>query len=382
LQVVWFDLGPKQLGRLLLVIHHFAVDGVSWRILVPDLQTAWDSTKQGQVPKLGQKGTSFRSWTTLLQKYANDETRSKEVPFWAEMLRAPTSLIFDPSPDLQGDTVGNAGHFSLTVPSDITDPLLTAVPTAFHGGVNDVLLTALALTITRWVGERRSAESRALLLDLESHGRDEIFSGIDLSRTVGWFTSLFPVRLDLGGIEMDDAWRGGVALGVAVKKIKEQLRRIPNGGLGYGLLRYLNSETGSMLASLRKPQIGFNYLGRFRSSPLTPWSLAQKERALSGGRDPGTRLAHCLEINVVALDYAEGPQLRARWSWAPTVLAEEDIKKLAEGWSHLLKMLVTYVTQPNVGGRTPSDIPLVSLTQGEIDGLEQRIRARTNQSVS
>jgi len=129
--------------------------------------------------------------------------------------------------------------------------------------INHALLTALALSIVQWCGRRGRGADHAVLIDVEGHGREEVLADIDLSRTVGWFTSLFPVRLDAGGVDVAEALAGGPALGRALKLIKEQLRGVPNNGLGYGLLRYLNRQTGSQLAKFAAPQIGFNYLGRF-----------------------------------------------------------------------------------------------------------------------
>ena len=138
------------------------------------------------------------------------------------------------------DLSGGAGHLTLTLPAAVTGALLTRVPAAFHGGINDVLLTALCLAIARWCGRRGRGGGSAVLLDLEGHGREEIFADVELSRTVGWFTSLLPVRLDPGLLDLDEALAGGPALGRALKLIKEQLRALPDHGLGYGLLRYLN----------------------------------------------------------------------------------------------------------------------------------------------
>src|SRR6185369_4071969 len=175
------------------------------------------------------------------------------------------------------DTLGTAGHLTLMLPAAVTDALLTRVPAAFHGGIDDVLLTGLALAVADWC--RRHVQvahavthhggSHAVLLDLEGHGREEGLgrkegSGeIDLTRTVGWFTSLYPVRLDPGLLDLEEALSGGPALGRALKTIKEQLRAVPGKGLGYGLLRYLNDETAAELAGVAAPQLGFNYLGRF-----------------------------------------------------------------------------------------------------------------------
>src|SRR5215813_6957071 len=98
----------------------------------------------------------------------------------------------------------------------------------------------------------------AALIDLEGHGREELFEDVDLTHTVGWFTSLFPVRLEAAGIDLDDALAGGASLGRALKLVKEQLRAVPANGVGYGLLRYLNAQTGAELTGLARPEIGFN----------------------------------------------------------------------------------------------------------------------------
>ena len=194
--------------------------------------------------------------------------------------------------------------------------MLTRVPAAFHGGINDVLLAGLVVAIADWCRRRgRGAghAGQAVLVDLEGHGREEVFADVDLSRTVGWFTSLFPIRLDAGGLDLDEAISGGPALGRALKLIKEQLRALPDHGLGYGLLRYLNPETASQLSGLAVPQIGFNYLGRFAAPAAADWGPAA-EAAMLGGGDPAMPLAHALEVNALTLDAADGATLTAIWT--------------------------------------------------------------------
>ena len=237
-----------------------------------------------------------------------------------------------------------------------------------------MLLTAFALAVVVWRRNRWQKESRAVLLDLEGHGREEIFDGIDLSRTVGWFTSLFPVRLDLGEVDLKEAWEGGRALGQAMKVIKEQLRAVPDGGLGYGLLRYLNPKTASVLGNLAKPQIGFNYFGRYTVPEGTDWSITSG--GIAGG-DSDIAAVHLLEVNAVTVDRPEGPELTVNWSWASGSLSEEEVRELGEGWFHGLRMLACHVAEPGAGGRTPSDVPLVSLTQTEIELLERRLQRRS-----
>jgi non-ribosomal peptide synthase protein (TIGR01720 family) len=371
IQVVWFDAGLEQSGRLLLVIHHLAIDGVSWRILIPDLKQAWEAVVAGRQPELGAKSSSFRRWAGELTAEAQNLERVKELPLWIEMLSEPAPLFSKGMLDPGRDAVGEAQHFTMTLPASITGALLTTVPAAFHGNINDALLTALVVAVARWRRGREQGASNAVLIDLEGHGREEIFNDINLSQTVGWFTSLFPVRLDPGALDLEEAIGGGRAIGRALKIIKEQLRRLPDGGLGYGLLRYLNPETGAALAGLEKPQIGFNYLGRFAVPEGEDWAIAAEGEALSGETDEEVPLAHCLELNALTVDRAGGSELRATWSWAPRLLNEQDVRDLAEVWFQALEALVRHVAEVEAGGRTPSDLPLVSLTQAEIERLER-----------
>ena len=372
-QAVWFDAGAEQAGRLLLTIHHLAVDGVSWRILVPDLGAAFEAIAAGQCAALEPCGTSFRRWAQRLRTAAQEPARLEQLSYWKATLSGPDEPIAHQPLDLERDTFATARHLRLMLPADVTAALLTTVPAAFHGGVNDVLLTALVVAVAGW--RRRHAQgqgtSSAVLIDLEGHGREQqLFEGVDLSRTVGWFTSLFPVRLDAGALDLEEAMEGGAALGQAFKRIKEQLRALPDGGLGYGVLRHLNPETAPALAGLASPQIGFNYLGRFARDQAADWQIAPEAEALGGGIDPDMPLAHILEVNALTLEQSDGPELSATWSWPSALLSEEAVRDLAQGWFGALEALVGYAAQPGAGGHTPSDFPLVTLSQAEIEQLE------------
>ena len=373
LQAVWFDAGPEQAGRLLLTIHHLAVDGVSWRILVPELAAAFEAIAAGRQPELEPCGTSFRHWAQRLCAAAREAGRLEELPYWKATLSEPDALPRDQPLEPKEDSIASVRHLTLRLPADVTVSLLTTVPAAFHGRVNDVLLTALVVAVAAWRRRRAQGKgSNAVLIDLESHGREELFEGLDLTRTVGWFTSLFPVWLDAGGLDLEEALRGGAALGEALKRIKEQLRRVPGGGLGYGLLRYLNPETAAALSGLASPQIGFNYLGRFGGSEAAGWGIAPEAGAVLGvsGSDSELPPAHALEVNAVTLEERDGPQLSATWSWSGALLSEEAVSDLARGWFGALEALVRHTAKPGAGGHTPSDLPLVSVSQAEIDRLE------------
>ncbi|WP_156727241.1 non-ribosomal peptide synthetase, partial [Streptomyces apocyni] len=367
-RAVWFDAGPDTPGKLLLVVHHLVVDGVSWRILLPDLATAWEAGATGQQAALEPVGTSFRTWARELDALALREERVAELALWTRTLDVADPPLAHRALDPARDTTGTARTLTLTLDEEATQALLTSVPAAFHAGINDVLLTGLALAVGQWRRTRGSDAAGSLLVDLEGHGREDVLPGIDLSRTVGWFTSAHPLRLDLGALDIAQALSGGPAAGEALKQVKEQLRAVPDHGLGYGLLRYLNPETRERLAGLAKPQIGFNYLGRFPGAADTDalW-MAVPTGDLDTG-DPGMALTHGLTLNALTQDHPEGPRLAATWTWAAGLFPEAEVRELAEAWFRALRALVTHSADPEAGGYTPSDL-LVSLSQDQIDLL-------------
>src|SRR5262249_16500808 len=199
----------------------------------------------GRQPELPPVGTSFRRWAQRLARHAEDAGLADELAFWTRMLVEPALPVVDGTLEADRDIAGTAGQLALTLPAAITEPLLSQVAAGWQGGINDVLLTGLVLAVAQWCRRRGRGSGNAVLLDLEGHGREDIFADVDLSRTVGWFTSLFPVRLDPGVLDLDEAMTGGAATGRALKSIKEQLRALPDNGLGYGLVRYLNPQTSA-----------------------------------------------------------------------------------------------------------------------------------------
>ncbi|MFG2007434.1 condensation domain-containing protein, partial [Spirillospora sp. NPDC048911] len=386
-QLVWFDAGQTQ-GRLLVVLHHLVVDGVSWRVLLPDLVTAWAGGELQPV------ATSFRRWAQRLTAAATDPARAEaELETWLDIVDGPAQRLAGRALDPRVDIAARARTVRLDLPADVTGPLLTDVPAAFHGRANDVLLTGLSLAVAQWRKNRgeaaaggvegrpptghthRGGRGTGVLIDLEGHGRADIVPGVDLSRTVGWFTSIHPVRLDAGTIDWAEVRDGGQAVGTALKKVKEQLREIPDDGIGYGLLRHFDDEAAGELAELAPAQIAFNYLGRVDPGGAGgDWSLADEE--LPGGEDPRMPMAHVLEINAITRELAGGPELSATWTWPDGLLTEDDVRELAEDWFEALRGLVAHVSGDGTGtagGFTPSDL-LVDLDQGEIDQLQDAWR--------
>ncbi|KUN96931.1 non-ribosomal peptide synthetase [Streptomyces caeruleatus] len=365
-RAVWFDAGPDRAGRLLLTVHHLAVDGVSWRILVPDLRAAWEAVAAGRKPELPPVGTSFRRWSALLGEEARRPARVAEAALWRRTAAAPRTPLGARPLDPDRDTAATARTLRLTLPADVTGPLLTAVPAAFQAGAQEVLLSGLALA----VAERQGGGH--VLVDVEGHGREEIADGIDLSRTVGWFTSLYPVHFDLNGVDVRDALAVGPAADTAVRHVRDRLRELPDHGIGHGLLRYLNPDTATALAKPSVPLIGFNYLGRFAApsgaDDTTPWAFAPESSALGNGTDQELPAAHALDLNAVVHDSDDGPRLVADWTWPEGVLKEPDVRALAESWFAALTALTARAARS--AEAEYADLSLGSLSQDELDELE------------
>ncbi|WP_051951521.1 condensation domain-containing protein [Actinacidiphila yeochonensis] len=385
-QAVWFDAGPGRPGRLLLVVHHLAVDGVSWRTIAADLAAAWSPT-DGVLP-LPPEGTDFRQWARMLTEDAVSDHRTAELPYWRRVLATPDPLFGSGPLDPARHTAGTLRHHTVELPARWTGPLLTSTAAAYHAGVDDVLIACLALAAVGWRSRRGTGDSSELLLHVEGHGREELpGTHAELSRTVGWFTSLYPVRLDPGPVPATRPEElPGAVLDRALKQVKEQLRAVPGRGLGFGLLRRLNPETAPVLAAAdTAPQLGFNYLGRIAAGTggrpgtdgeagphaVPEWPVVF-DAPLPAHQDPAAPAAHVLELNAHTRDMPTGPKLVAEWTWPPDLLPDADVHALAEGWLAALRALVQHTETAGAGGLTPSDLPLVTINQAQLDRLTDK----------
>jgi amino acid adenylation domain-containing protein/non-ribosomal peptide synthase protein (TIGR01720 family) len=351
---------------------------VSWRILVPDLVSAWQRIRAGRALAPARTGTSWRRWAHALADEAASEQRAAELPVWQRILRGDEPVLGARELDPARDVAATVDTVRVDVPADVTEALLTTVPAVFRGRADDGLLAGLALALAQWRRDRGVDETSALVR-MEGHGREEhVLPGADLSGTLGWFTSLFPVRLDLAGIDVADALAGGPAAGRAVKAVKEQLRAVPGHGIGYGLLRHLNPGTAAALAAEREPQIGFNYLGRIPGADLPEdlrglgWEADTTHRDLVAAPDADMPVLSALEINAVTAPALGGDELTAHFAFPTGVLTREEVTELAGLWVRALTALARHATSPDAGGLTPSDAPLVGVGQQEIDTWEAR----------
>ena len=246
-------LGAGSPSRLLLVIHHLVIDAISWRILLEDLGTAYRQLSRGEAVELPPKTTSFKDWSDKLAAYTQTDSLRAERDYWlAVQQRSFVGLPVDALPAEAVNTVASSRTVSMALSAAETQVLLHEVPQAYHTQMNDALLTALGCALASWM------HTRTLLIGLEGHGREDLFDTVDVSRTVGWFTSFFPVVLDL-----EEAAEPAAQL----MAVKEQLRQIPTRGMGYGMLRYLSQDQdfADQLCRLPEPEVSFKLLGAVRA---------------------------------------------------------------------------------------------------------------------
>ncbi|MGW8327946.1 amino acid adenylation domain-containing protein [Streptomyces sp. NPDC055897] len=356
LRAVW----RRAARQLVLVVHHVVIDGVSWRVLMEDLATAWRLASAGETVELPSAGTSFRRWTQLLERAAFDADRAH----FERPLPGPDAPLGRRALSAD-DTVERERQRTFTAGPGLTAALLGEVPAKFHAGVNDVLLTALAVALARRRRDLGQDQTFAHI-ELEGHGREgrhvAAATGVEaeLSRTVGWFTTLFPVTVDPGTANDLTA---PAYLAAALKAVKEDLARVPGNGVSYGALRHLAGASFTAPA----PQVLFNYLGRFDAGAAGDWQLAGTTGQLGEKRDPRMRLPRALEFNAIAEPAATGEyQLVTTISWPEGMFTDEDVETLGSYFQSALTGLAAL----DHGGHSPSDFPLVRLTQADVDALD------------
>ncbi|MGY4712885.1 amino acid adenylation domain-containing protein, partial [Mycolicibacterium sp. CBM1] len=357
-------------GQLLMIVHHLAVDGVSWRILVEDFNLAWAQLHGGQQIELPAPRTSFAQWAATLAEHAYHPDVTGQLHYWQEVASLPAPL---PAVQPALDTYANAGSLSVELDPETTRMLLGEVPAAFHAGINDILLIAFGMALTEFLG----TAGAPVVIDAEGHGRQEELAAVgagdtdivDLSRTVGWFTTKYPVSLAVHPLEWGQVLAGDAGLGAIIKDAKEQLRAAPD-GLTYGLLRYLNHDvdlTGS------DPTIGFNYLGRMGAGGGQVsgdiWEIREDGWKVTGPASAVPMpLMHTVELNAGTVETLDGPRLRAGWTWALSALDHAQVTRLSGLWFDALAGMCAHV-HGGGGGLTPSDIAPARLTQRQLDEI-------------
>ncbi|EPH45403.1 putative Linear gramicidin synthase subunit C [Streptomyces aurantiacus JA 4570] len=367
-RVLVFDRGPGRSAQLLVTVHHLVMDGVSWRILLADLETAHRAAAAGRAVALPPVGTAYGQWAALLDRHTRSGGLDADLAYWTRTA-VPAAL---PAGRTGPNTHGTAATVTVTLAADETEALLRQVPDVYRTQVNDVLLSALARTLARWCAHD------TVLIGVEGHGREDLFDGpgdlfdgpgdrvdaagsadVDLSRTVGWFTAEYPLALT---VDPDAGWR------TTLRSVKEQLRAVPHHGLSHQALRRLLPD--SPLADAPAPQVGFNYHGQ--------WDTGSGGGTGAGGglyggalppagrdTDPDEPRPYLLDITGVVQD----GRLELGLTYPTAVYDESTVRRLAEDTCAALRDIVAHCALPDTGGRTPSDFPLAGLTQEQLDQL-------------
>ncbi|WP_156803231.1 class I SAM-dependent methyltransferase, partial [Mycobacterium gordonae] len=376
-RLVWLDpVGEQDIsgrsGRLIIVAHHLVVDAVSWRIIVFDLMRAWEQVTAGRRAVLPPAGTSMRRWAHGLEEAARRGDFDAELAAWTRIVDGPDPLVGSRPFDSRVDVMSALDRVQLRLPHEVFEPVLATLPALFGSGAQDGLLAALAVAVAVW-RSRRGVDEPSVLVHLEGHGREEsVVAGADLSQTVGWFTTVFPARLDVSGIDVDDVLQGGAAAGALIKSIKEQLAAIPHHGIGYGVLRHLTPVGASAWQAVGHPQIAFNYLGRIAGTELPAgsddgaWGVTPEFTALTSTPDADMPALATIHINAMVLD----DEFDAQIAYPTTLLAQGDVEELVELWRAVLVGLARHTDMPGAGGHTPSDFPLVSVAQDDLTAWE------------
>jgi non-ribosomal peptide synthase protein (TIGR01720 family) len=361
LRVGWFELGAEGEGRLLLVVHHLVVDGVSWRVLLEDLELGYRQAQQGEAIRLGAKTSSYQRWAEQLQRAAGAAEVLGELPYWEEQLGrrgAAAGAVSLPVDHAGGENLERwARVVRRRLSREETRELLQEVPGAYHTQITEVLLTALAGALGEWRGDGQ------VVVDVEGHGREAVGSGaVEVTRTVGWFTSIYPLRLAAGGSR---------ELGVRLKTVKEQVRGIPQRGVGYGLLRWLSPAAAvrERMAELEEAEVSFNYLGQLDQVLEAGSVLSIAPESVGAMHGSGEQRAYLVEVTASV----GGGELQVGWTYSEQVHQRETIERVAERYMEELRQIIAHCLSVDVVHSELSDFSSEELTAGDLENIFQQI---------
>ncbi|ULH22008.1 non-ribosomal peptide synthetase [Bacillus velezensis] len=348
LKAGWFK--TRSGDYLFITVHHLAVDGVSWRILLEDLSAAYTQAVKGQPVQLPPKTDSFKQYAVRLSEYAKSSKLMHEEEYWRFIEEETAAELPYEKPQHQtgADSIRQTVSFTLT--EEETSVLLQQVNRAYHTDTQDILLTAAALALRDWTGGGR------LRIAMEGHGREHIMPELDISRTVGWFTSMYPVLIDLN--------TAGAELGTAVKTVKDTLGRIPDKGIGYGILKYMTPPEQKTIRFRQAPEISFNYLGQFNDTEdQHTFSLS----GLASGHDitPTWQREQAVEMSAMAAQN----KLHFSLSYPPSRFRKETMEQLLQTLQQYLRDIMAHCTGKEEAEKTVSDFSSKTLTSDDLDSI-------------
>jgi non-ribosomal peptide synthase protein (TIGR01720 family) len=353
---VLFRFGAGQLDQLLIAVHHLVVDGVSMRVLVEDLETAYRDLRAGRQVRLPDKTVSFRSWSVQLEQYAKSADILGQLDYWCSVPRRELASL--PLMDVRSgagvadNTVSRAGTVADLVPADVVALLTRDVLPIPGTQLRDILLGALLLAWQQVTGRD------ALQLDVEGHGREPLGTSVDVTRTVGWFTAIYPVTLHLSADASPVA---------AVRSVSRQLAAVPANGLGYGLLRYI-SGAGAVLEGLPESQLSFNYLGWFNhggpdsllGAPLQVPGPLQSDRASR---------RHLIEVVIIGVQN----QLRIEVIYAGAIFARAHMQALASAFVAAIRQVISDYRGRSVSADGYRDFPMMRVDARQMSAIASQV---------
>lgn len=350
--------GTSGRDRLLLVIHHLAVDGVSWRILLDEFQTTYLALAQQTPPQLPARTSSYQAWAHGLAEFASSKRAEDQLPYWSAVPAQQVRPL--PSRSSGSGTESSSRRVDIDFSAEESELLLREVPTKYHAHIEEVLLAALFEGVRSWTGES------SLLLEFEGHGREAILPDVDVTHTVGWFSTMFPVEIRLPE-------QGEVTATDILLAVKETIRAVPDKGIGYGVLRYLspNAETRRALAEQPRPQLRFNYLGQFDAQFGATSMFELTEQSTGPMVDPRGERPALLYVQ----GHVVGSQLHFSIEYSEHCHEEAEMRSVMAGFKEYLLLLVQDRDQIGAGSLTPSDFPAANLGRAELDTLLGQINA-------
>jgi amino acid adenylation domain-containing protein/non-ribosomal peptide synthase protein (TIGR01720 family) len=356
-KAVYIDLGADRGARLLLVVHHLVMDIISWRILFEDLQTTYKQITNGEAVQLRAKSTSYQQWAAQLKAYAATTEPGQEIGYWTDERRRQ----IQPLPvDHHGRNLESTIKYANSkLSKELTEALLREVPRVYHTQINEVLLAALAGIYQQWTGERY------LIVDVEGHGREALREEVLLTRTIGWFTSIYPLLLEV---------EAGSDSGERLKGIKEQVRKVKNGGIGYGVLRYLSADEAVRRQLREQPQaeISFNYLGQ-HDQAASEVKEAGLFRAATEGVGPVRAAQGDRRYKLQVSSSVMGGELYMSWEYSTAVHREETVAQLAAEYLRELERLIRHCQNANAGAFTPSDFAEFKWSESDLEDISAAI---------